>query len=201
MFSFFKNKNVSVLEKWVNSHVANAERTNMSGHKMLIVFASSGLPSRKSKIHELGGSPINYDRALIESSIFLLFEYDFWLHGTNVSHEGRNSEFRKIFGGFNDVFNAIISAPKLEELIANRLSLFAELARGKHTLSRSISLLVRIIMDPLSGSFALYESSVDIGLSLEVYQWLMFEKELVEYYSKMGNSLEEGFKAMRRGIA
>lgn len=112
---------------------------------LLIARASEFVPREHVEENRLINTVYN-DRTIVELSVFLLFQLDFYLSTRN--DERRDEKMRKSIRYHADFFNRLFPGSGYDQLLYSRIQLYGEKAhQNKEFMAETLQLLKEVIMD------------------------------------------------------
>ena len=111
--------------------------------RQLILSASEFVPREYIEENRCINSVYN-DATIVELSIFLLFQMDFYLCANR--DENRNSKIRKSICYQAKFFARLLPGSRYEELIYSRMQLYGMNCK-KHSMAETLQLLKEVILD------------------------------------------------------
>jgi hypothetical protein len=157
--------------------------------RLLIASATEFVPSEYIEENRCINAVYN-DRTIIELSIFILFQLDYYL--VTNKDQYRDEKIRKSIHCYSDFFDHLFTGSGYEKLIYSRIQLYGEIAtHNKNFNADTTQLLKEIILDTLkNGSHRIallfpYKDNFHLASRLDYHLNVFFERQqnsLLEIY-------------------
>lgn len=149
--------------------------------RLLIASATEFVPSEYVEENRCINAAYN-DRTIIELSIFLLFQLDFYLVANKDQY--RDDKMRKVIRCYSDFFDNLFIESGHEKLIYSRIQLYGEMAfHNKNFKADTTQLLKEIILDTQKhGSHRIvllfpYKDNFHLASRLDYHLNMFFERQ------------------------